>query len=124
MAKILIVDDSSFQRRMIRGLLTRLGHEVIEADSGAAGIALLAAERPDLMMLDLLMPEMTGYEVLERLRQTRDPAPLLILTADVQDTARQRCMSLGAARVLNKPPRLAELQQAIESALAASEAPR
>ena len=118
MARILIVDDSSFQRRMIRGLLLRMGHEVIEAGSGSAGLEVLYAEEPDLMTIDLLMPELTGYQLLERLRAEQHPIPRVVLTADVQASARRRCMELGALDVLTKPPKEPELRGAIESVLA------
>lgn len=124
MARILIVDDSSFQRRLIRGLLTHMGHEVIETDCGASGLETLRSEQPDLLILDLLMPEMTGYEVLETLQSEQASVPRLVLTADVQDSARRRCLNLGAVRVLNKPPKEPELRDAIDAALAATEAAR
>ncbi|MEZ5361755.1 MAG: response regulator [Bryobacterales bacterium] len=117
MAKILIVDDSSFQRRLVRGLLTKLGHEVIEADSGASGLAMLRESRPELVLVDLLMPELSGYEVLERLQQESCPIPRVVLTADVQETAKQQCLGLGAFRVLNKPPKEKLLHETINLAL-------
>ncbi|MCB1022098.1 MAG: response regulator [Acidobacteria bacterium] len=118
MAKILIVDDSSFQRRLVRGLLTRLGHEVIEADSGASGLVMLQKGQPELMLVDLLMPELTGYEVLEKLQQQACSIPRVVLTADVQETAKQQCLELGAFRVLNKPPKEELLRETINLALA------
>ncbi len=121
MAKILIVDDSSFQRRLIRGLLTRLGHDVVEADNGENGLSALDADSPDLLLVDLLMPGMTGFDVLARLQDRRAALPRLVLTADVQDSARQRCLELGASEVLNKPPKEWELRDAIANALSGAE---
>jgi len=121
MAKILIVDDSSFQRRLVRGLLTRMGHEVSEADSGSAGLDALETEAPDLMIVDLLMPDLTGYQVLERLQWSSVATPRIVLTADVQDAARLQCLELGASHVLNKPPKEEQLREAIEKALGSGE---
>ncbi len=122
MAKILIVDDSSFQRRMIRGLLLRMGHEVSEADSGATGLAAVETEAPDVLLVDLLMPDLTGYQVLERLRDAGASFPRIVLTADVQHSAEELCLSLGALRVLHKPPNEKDLKAALELALDPAEA--
>ena len=118
MAKILIVDDSSFQRRLVRRLLCELGHEVIEAEDGSKGLDAFHAEAPDLLLVDLLMPGLTGYDVLERLHEERTPVPRVVLTADIQMSAKQRCLDLGAAGVLSKPPSREALSDAVENALA------
>lgn len=65
---MLIVDDSAFTRKMLRRSLEALGHAVVEAESGPAALDLYAKERPDVVTLDLLMPDMGGLEVMDRLK--------------------------------------------------------
>lgn len=68
MAKILIVDDSALTRKMLKSILTKTEHEVIEASGGMEAIKLYSAERPDLVFLDLVMKDMHGFDVLKKLR--------------------------------------------------------
>jgi twitching motility two-component system response regulator PilH len=117
MARILIVDDSSFQRRLLRAMVTQLGHEVSEASCGSSGLAAVAADSPDVVLLDLLMPGLTGFEMLERLKEANSQIPRIVLTADVQDSAREQCLELGALRVLHKPPKQGDLALALDAAL-------
>ena len=77
MAKILIVDDSSFQRRTIRSLLCGLGHEVSEAADGAAGVEMAKGDPSlDILFVDLLMPVLDGFGALELLRDLSCPSGL------------------------------------------------
>ena len=118
MPKILIVDDSSFQRRLIRRALGPLAQDTIEAGDGRATIELLKEETPDVILLDLLMPELDGFGVLEQLQKKQCPIPRIVLSADVQDTSAQRCRDLGAFDVIHKPPSEAKLRGVLERALA------
>jgi CheY-like chemotaxis protein len=116
LAKILIVDDSSFQRRMIRNLLCSLGHEVVEAADGAARVEMAKRDPSlDILFLDLLMPVLDGFGALEQLRDLSCPIPRVVLTADVQEKSRQRRTELGAVAVLSKPPRQESLREVIEA---------
>ena len=117
MALVLIVDDSSFQRRMIRNILAGDGHETIEAGDGGAGIEMAAAHSPDCMLMDLLMPGVSGLEALETLHDQGNSIPVIILTSDIQDSVRQQCLDLGARVFLNKPPKAEELLGAIRTVL-------
>lgn len=118
MPKILIVDDSSFQRRLIRRVLGPLAEDTIEACDGLAALAVLQHETPDVILLDLLMPELDGFGVLEQLLKIKCPIPRVVLTADVQETALQRCMDLGAFDVVHKPPSEEKLHSVLARALA------
>lgn len=103
MSKILIVDDSSLSRRTMRRILESEGHEVIEAQDGMTGIERYFLEKPDLVMLDIVMTGMQGTEVLEQLRQMDQQARVIIATADLQTLTRKLVEEAGAAGFVNKP---------------------
>lgn len=117
MAKILIVDDSSLSRRMMRGILQSDGHEVIEASDGMSAIEHYFIEHPDLVVLDLVMTGMTGEEVLEQLRQMDESARIIIATADLQTLTRQKVEAAGAVGFINKPFLAANVLNAINLVL-------
>ena len=102
MAKILVVDDSRFQRNVLQRLLTDNGHEAILAENGADAFEKLE-EHPDMVLCDLVMPVLDGFGFLEKLSGSDLRVPTIIVSADIQDSARERCMGLGAAMFLNKP---------------------
>ncbi len=116
MARILIIDDSSFQRRIVRGMLTPEGYEIVEAGNGAEGLV-LAGDEIDCVLLDLIMPEMDGFAVLEALHRDRPGLPAIVLSADIQDATRKQCLELGARGFLNKPPQRGALLAAVREML-------
>lgn len=113
MAKILVIDDSLIARRHLKTQLDSSGHYAIVASGGAEGLAMLAAERPDCVILDQLMPEMEGGQVLRTMREKGFTTPVIMLTADTQITTRQSLKQAGAANVLPKPPVMDDLLKAI-----------
>jgi CheY-like chemotaxis protein len=117
MVKILIADDSSFQRKIIASILKEAGHEVISANNGKEGITRAGTEKPQLIITDLLMPEFDGYYLLEQAQAAKMGIPILILTSDIQNATRDRCMQLGAAGVINKPIRKDLLIPVVQRAL-------
>ena len=120
MAEILLIDDSWLTRRGLKAMLSESGHSVIEADNGHKGLEMIQnGSAPDCIILDLLMPEMDGYEVLTTLRQIGSSIPVVVCSADIQDTARTKCMDLGASGFLNKPPNPQEVAQIIDKVLVA-----
>ena len=102
---ILVVDDDADNRNMLARRLTRQGYEVPTADGGRAALATLAARPVDLVLLDVMMPDLDGYAVLQRLRQ--DPAlrdiPVLMISALDEMDSVVRCIQLGAEDYLGKP---------------------
>jgi len=96
MAKVLIIDDSWLTRRGLLGMISGSAHTVIEAENGKQGLSIIEAESPDCIILDLLMPEMDGYQVLEALKEMGNTIPVVMCSADIQETARKKCMDLGA----------------------------
>jgi twitching motility two-component system response regulator PilH len=103
MAKVLVIEDSSFQRKILSEMLTGNGFEVILAENGGEGIERTEQLKPDLIITDLLMPDVDGFQVLEALRAKKLNVPVIIVTSDIQKTTERRCRDLGARAVLNKP---------------------
>ena len=104
--RLLLVDDEDHIREVAQVSLEAVGgHEVVTASSGLDGLAKAAAEHPDAILLDVMMPELDGPSTYERLQA--DPAtrdiPVIFLTAKVQAADRQRLSELGARAVIAKP---------------------
>ncbi|MGQ0616537.1 MAG: response regulator transcription factor [Acidimicrobiia bacterium] len=99
---VLLVDDDPVLRSLARGLLEREGHTVEEATSGEAGLAAIAERAPDLLILDIELPEMSGLEVLVRLRGRLD-FPVIMMTGQSAETDRVLGLDLGADDYIVKP---------------------
>lgn len=122
MARILIVDDDPNARLLVRTLAEHAGHDVIEANDGRAGYALALQSSPDLTIIDLAMPQMSGAEFVRALRA--DPrmraSRVALYTASIRDAAIADFAEMyGLCAVLPKPAEPGELIAAIERALAA-----
>lgn len=118
MAFILIIEDAWFTRRFLSKTLQAAGHTIVEASCGEEGLEKALTHAPDCILLDLLMPDMDGREVLQRLGAQGHAIPAIVLTADIQSSSRQQCLNLGAIAVLGKPPTPEELAAAIDRAIA------
>ena len=105
MARILVIDDDTSLLQMIRVMLEREGHQVLLAEGGEAGLSVALSQNPDLAIIDLMMPGMSGYSITRSLRA--DPRmehlPILILTARGQPMDRQMALDAGANAHLAKP---------------------
>lgn len=117
MPTILIIDDSSFQRTIIKKTLTNEQFTCIEADNGRLGLEMAEKENPDAILVDLLMPDMDRIEFLKVIQEKKISIPVLVFTSDIQDTTRDLCLKLGARSFLNKPLRQEELVPAIRKVL-------
>ncbi len=116
MGRILIIEDSPNIRKLIRRILETDGYTVIEAESGAEGTRLVSSESPDCVILDLIMPDMTGMTILtESLDGSK--IPVVVVTAHIQDSVSDQCMKSGAAAVVSKPFTKDELLYAVKKAL-------
>ncbi len=119
MPKVLIVDDDSALRVTLAEVIGLAGYHTIQAEDGPTALARVAGERPDVVLMDVMMPGMSGLEVVEKLRA--DPAnadlPIIMVTAlsDVRD--RVRGLAAGATDYVDKPFETAELLARIEAAL-------
>lgn len=102
MKTILVIDDEPELVRALRGYLEQSGYRVASASNGKTGLATFHNERPDLVLLDLMLPEMDGLEVCRRLRQTSD-VPIIMLTARVEEADRVVGLEMGADDYVLKP---------------------
>lgn len=102
-------------------MLRAEGYETLEASSGPEALELLGTKAPNCMLLDLLMPEMEGREVLQTMRDRGYKIPVIVITADIQATTHSECMELGALAVIHKMPNSDELIGWIKKALSASQ---
>ncbi len=117
MGRVLVVDDEPDVLLLCRLNLQQRGHEVLEASEGSRALQLARERHPDVIVLDLMLPGMTGYEVLETLKedaQTSD-IPVLVLTAKSLRADRERSHGLGASDFLTKPFLPNELCELVES---------
>jgi CheY-like chemotaxis protein len=111
--RILVVDDDAAIRRLLMRVLSQVGYSVTTATNGKEALVAIAQQRPDLLLLDLMMPVMDGWEVYRRLQADGYPElPIIVLTAGERlDRARR---DLPLAQVIGKPFDLEELVEAIE----------
>lgn len=116
--KILIVDDSALSRRTLRRILESAGYEVVEADDGMAALEVYFLEKPDLVLLDLVMKGMYGLDVLVKLREMDQQARVVIASADIQSSTRKMVDEAGALGFINKPFITEQVIAAVEEATA------
>lgn len=119
MAKVLVVDDSRLTRRIITGALKKAGHQVSEATNGEEGLAAFKSDSPDCVFSDLLMPIMDGFEMTAAIAELSPSTPVIVATADIQDSSRDRCEENGVRLMLNKPLKAEEISDAVASVLEA-----
>jgi two-component system chemotaxis response regulator CheY len=118
-SKILIVDDSAMARRGVRQMLEAAGYEVAEAEDGLIALERYFLDKPDLVLLDLVMKGMTGLDVLKKLQEIDAAVPVIVVSADIQDSSRELAVSGGASGFLNKPVDRVALLAAVAKALGA-----
>ena len=117
MARILIVDDSAMSRRILRRILEGAGHEVIEAEDGMVAIEKYFLDKPDVVLLDLIMKGMSGTEVLQKVREMDENARVIVATADIQKSTQELTRAAGAEGFVTKPFVESEILAAVDSAL-------
>ncbi len=116
MAKLLVIDDSPTSRAILARLVNGVHSAVLCAD-GPSALEILAKESFDAVLLDLLMPGMDGSTVLREIVARHRGLPVIVVTADIQETTRSRVMGLGASGIVNKPLRQDSVLAAIDSVL-------
>ncbi len=122
MSKVLIVDDSPSQLIGMKRSVEKLGHQVITAEDGAAGVETAKRELPDLILMDVVMPNLNGFQATRTI--AKDPKtshiPIILVTTKDQDTDRVWGMRQGAKAYVTKPIDEAELARAIGEYLPAA----
>lgn len=112
---ILIVDDEDNLRTMLVAALRYEGYEVSQASDGAEGLKAVRSERPDLLVLDVMMPNMDGFAMCRRLRESGDRTPIIFLTARDSAADKVEGLTIGADDYLQKPFALEELVARVEA---------
>ena len=115
--KIMVVDDSALSRRTLRRILETAGYSVVEAEEGMAALELYFIEKPDLVLLDLVMKGMYGLDVLTKLREMDSGARVIVASADIQTSTRAMAEEAGAQAFINKPFGTENVLGAVNSAL-------
>jgi two-component system KDP operon response regulator KdpE len=113
---VLVVDDEPPIRRFLRTSLTAADYRVVEAEDAAGGLRSLAAEKPDLMVLDLGLPDRSGLDLISEIRNS-SPVPIIVLSARDDERAKVAALDLGADDYLSKPFGVAELMARLRAAL-------
>lgn len=119
---VLLVEDNDLIRSDLATILDMEGFDVVEAVNGREGLERLATTRPDVILSDLMMPEMDGYDLLTAVRTngTRAAVPFVVLSARGEDAAIERAMRLGATSYLRKPVHVPDLIDTLRASLASA----
>ncbi|MFE9296044.1 response regulator transcription factor [Streptomyces niveus] len=116
-AHVLVVDDDPTVAEVVAGYLERAGHDVVRAADGPSALAHFACRRPDLVVLDLMLPGMDGFEICRRMREQGGPVPVIMLTARGDEEDRVLGLETGADDYVTKPFSPRELVLRVESVL-------
>lgn len=103
MAKILVIEDNEQNLYLATFLLEKQGHAVLQARSGEQGIAMAATALPDLILLDIQLPDLDGYAVAESLRRSTSTAPIVAVTSYAMPGDRERALAAGCCGYIEKP---------------------
>ena len=123
MTTVLIIDDEAAVRRLVRLALERDGHAVVEAADGAQGVERFAASRPDVVLCDVVMPGLGGFDVLARLRTADPTVPVVVVTGEGSTEHAIRAMACGACDYLLKPLDLPRAVRTVRRILASAGPP-
>lgn len=116
MKSILVVDDKQSLRQMVREYLSQEGYRVLEAGDGRQALFVARQEKPDLIILDIMMPEMDGYEFIRHHNREAD-TPVIVLTARLEENDKILGLELGADDYITKPFSMRELAARVRSVL-------
>jgi two-component system cell cycle response regulator DivK len=112
MAKILYIEDNPDNMQLVQRVITAIGHQFLWAADGLSGINMVKAERPDLILLDINLPDIDGYEVARRLRANKNHlyVPIIAITANALKGDAQRALDAGCDVYMSKPVNIRELR--------------
>ena len=121
MATILIIDDSQVDLYTLKKIVEKAGHEVVTAEDGEHGLRSAKSAHPDLILMDIIMPGMSGYEATRKLRKDTETSeiPIIFVTSKTLETDRIWGLRQGAKAYITKPVNEQKLLSAIEETLAA-----
>ncbi|PIE32167.1 sigma-54-dependent Fis family transcriptional regulator [candidate division KSB3 bacterium] len=117
MANILIIDDEHSIRETLEIFLTKKGHDVYQAPNGTEGLTLFTRNKPDVVILDIRLPDLSGLEVLEQIQQDECPAKVIMVTSYQDMKTAIRTMQQGAYDYLRKPLDIDDMERVIDQAL-------
>lgn len=120
MVKLLVIEDDEYLLQYLSLFLTQKGYEVVSAINGEIGLELFELEKPDLVLTDIIMPEVEGIEVIMKLRDTHADLPIIAMSAGLQNSAEiylEMAQKLGATSIIKKPLDMPELLSCIENLL-------
>jgi DNA-binding response OmpR family regulator len=126
MTRIVVADDDRMFRKVAETTLRRQGYDVATASDGEEALQLIRSERPDMIVLDLIMPKLQGFDVLTILKQDAltSAIPVIVLSSLTQEQDKQEALDLGAVAYFNKTTfSMSELVKQVESTLAKGQAP-
>jgi CheY-like chemotaxis protein len=115
--KILLVEDNEMNRDMLSRRLLKKGYEVVMAVDGLEGVRMASAEKPDIILLDMSLPEIDGWEATRRIRAEGIKAPIIALTAHAMSGDREKALQAGCDDYDTKPVELPRLLEKIEALL-------
>jgi DNA-binding response OmpR family regulator len=116
---ILVVDDNELMRMLLKTRLEREGYQVIEAFDGQSAIDMVIAQRPTVVICDLAMPKVSGFDVMKAIRQQmgEKAPPFIVLTANYDSLTRIKSLEMGASEIFPKPIPFEKLLLAVKSLL-------
>jgi two-component system KDP operon response regulator KdpE len=114
--RVLVVDDEPPIRRFLRTSLAAQGYQVLETESGSAALDLIARNPPDVIVLDLGLPDLDGVEVIRRLRERGSSVPIVVLSSRTDETGKVEALDLGADDFVTKPFGMDELLARLRAA--------
>jgi len=116
MSTILIVEDNEKNMKLVRDILRHRGHETLEAATGADGVRLAKERRPDLVLMDIQLPDIDGIAALSRIREDRtlDGMPVLAISASVMPDEQQKIVKSGFDAFITKPINLKAFQETVQ----------
>lgn len=117
--KILVIDDSATNIVLVKGVLEEAGYEIITSNSAKKALKILDTEKPDLILLDLMMPQMSGYDFLEKMNEEKllDEIPVIVVSAKITEEAIDKAIKNGASDYIKKPVDIQELTEKVDAIL-------
>ncbi len=115
--RVLVVDDEPPIRRLLRTSLTAQGHRVLEAEDGASALGMLQEDQADVVVLDLGLPGMDGFDVISKLREAGSTVPIVVLSSREDEAGKVRSLDMGADDYVTKPFGMDELLARVRTAV-------